>query len=276
VGLSTNGTLIGREQADKIGQSGVDYVGISIDGKRRAHDEFRGLTGAFDMSWNAISLLNRIGVKTGVRFTLTGDNCSDLLDILEMTSRAGTKRFCLYHLVYAGRAGKEQDLALKDKKRYMESFFNKVKELALLDPAFEALTTDNPVDGLFLSRFAGDSEAALSCISSSGGCSAGERIVYLDSNGDVFPCQFLRDLPLGNVLERPLIDIWEDAGNVYLRQLRSKKDFVTGRCALCSHKEICAGCRARAKACYGSLWAEDPACYLEASEINNVALSYRS
>lgn len=267
VGLSTNGTLIDKDTASRIRESGVDYVGVSIDGKKDFHDGFRGMPGAFDASWAGLKSLNEQGVKTGVRFTLTAANSRDLMDILEKTVQSGTKRFCLYHLVYAGRASQDLDMTAQEKRRCLEGFFEKVKELSAADPSFEALTTDNPADGVFMSKLFNAREEALLCIAAHGGCSAGERVAYLDSDGRLYPCQFLRERPIGDVREKPLSGIWNDTGNVFLNQLRNKKMYLKGKCGYCAHKEICGGCRARARACYGSLWEEDPACYLKESEI---------
>lgn len=269
VGFSTNGTLIDRAMAEKIRQSGVDYVGVSIDGKTESHDRLRGLHGACETSWQALEFLNQLGVKTGVRFTLTKANHEELIDILKRTIESGSKRFCLYHLVYAGRASQDLDLTVEEKRVCLDEFLTRTKEISLADPVFEVLTTDSPADGIFLSEFVHEKKVSLECIRAHGGCSAGERVVYLDSTGDVYPCQFLREEKLGNVIERPLIDIWTDRQNQFLRQLRNKKEYVKGRCGKCAHKEICGGCRARAKATHGSLWDEDPACYLEDSQIEN-------
>ncbi|MBF0477896.1 MAG: radical SAM protein [Candidatus Omnitrophica bacterium] len=270
VGLSTNGTLIDKSMAQKISQAGVDYVGISIDGKKEHHDVFRGSKGAYDASWAGLKILNELGVKTGVRFTLTAANSGDLMDILEKTVASGCKRFCLYHLVYAGRASKDLDMTVKAKRDILKIFFTKVKELSAKDPSFDVLTTDNPADGIFMSKIIDDGEAAMSCIMAHGGCSAGDRVVYLDSTGDVYPCQFLRDHSLGNVKDQTFLEIWENHSNEFLQQLRNKKGLLQGVCGECAHKGICGGCRARAKAFHGSLWAEDPACYLNENEKNGV------
>lgn len=266
VGLSTNGTVIDEGAAYKIKESGVDYVGISIDGGESLHDEFRGVKGAFRQSWNAIERLNKIGVKTGVRFTLTDENKADLFYVMDKAQESGTKRFCLYHLVYSGRARDLIDIEPQAKRRIMDMFFNKVQELSLIDRDFDVLTTDNHADGVYLSERLTNHKAALSCIKSHGGCSAGDRVLYLDSTGDVCPCQFLRDESIGNVKEKPLSEIWRDTDNPLLNMFRNKKDFLSGKCGTCMHKEICGGCRARAKASSGSLWGEDPGCYLDLKE----------
>ncbi|MEE8360156.1 MAG: radical SAM protein [Candidatus Omnitrophota bacterium] len=267
IALSTNGTLIDRVMAQKIETNGVDYVGISIDGRDALHDEFRGLEGASGLSWDAIKYLNSLGVKTGVRFTLTDKTKGDLFHVLDRTVEAGTKRFCLYHLVYSGRGMGVADISPREKREIMTEFFSRVKALSLTDDEFEVLTTDNHADGVYMLQSLADDEAAYSCIKAHGGCSAGDRVIYLDSTGDVYPCQFLREESLGNVIERSLVDIWEDEKNPLLKKLRNKENFLQGRCGECAYKNVCGGCRARARARSGSLWDEDPACYLEEKEI---------
>ncbi|MBF0486447.1 MAG: radical SAM protein [Candidatus Omnitrophica bacterium] len=273
VGLSTNGTLIDRAMAEKIAQAGVNYVGVSIDGDEDSHDKFRGFSGAYGASWEGLKHLNSLGVKTGVRFTLTAANSHELLNVLHKTVQSGIQRFCLYHLVYAGRASAGLDLSVAAKRECMARFLKRVKELSKSHPDLEVLTTDNPADGIFMARYSNNEDAILSCISSHGGCSAGDRVVYLDSTGDVYPCQFLRNHSLGNVKESSLDHIWKNLENEFLSQLRNKKSFLEGKCGTCSHGEICGGCRARALAYHGSFWAEDPACYLEQSEIEKNVLS---
>lgn len=267
VGLSTNGTIIDENMARKIRRSGVDYVGISIDGREAFHDDFRALEGASALSWVAIKHLNTLGVKTGVRFTLTDNNKEDLLYVLDKTFTSGAKRFCLYHLVYSGRASMAMDIPLHKKRQVMGEFFSKVKVLCSIDEDFEVMTTDNHADGVYMLQSLINDEAGFSCIKAHGGCSAGDRVIYLDSTGEIYPCQFLREEPLGNVIEKSLSDIWQDEYNPLLNRLRNKGDFLSGRCGRCAHKGICGGCRARAKACTGSLWGEDPACYLISTEI---------
>jgi len=280
VGLSTNGTLIDKDMAEKIAASGVDYAGVSIDGREELHDGLRGSKGSSASSWKAIERLNSLGVKTGIRFTLTDNNKEDLFYALEKALRSGAKRFCLYHLVYAGRASASMDMELSEKRELMKKFFGAVREIASGGHDFEVLTTDSPADGPYMMSHILNGEAShRHCndevlMGPHGGCSAGERIVYLDSTGDVYPCQFLRDESLGNVTRSSLSDIWGGrVGNALLAALRAKHEYLEGRCARCAHKKKCAGCRARAKSLYGSLWAEDPACYLEESDITDAVMS---
>jgi radical SAM protein with 4Fe4S-binding SPASM domain len=271
VGLSTNGTIIDQDIAGRIKNYDIDYVGISIDGRRSFHDEFRGLKGAFSLSWTAIDHLLSLKVKTGVRFTLTRENQGELLYVLDKAFRSGVKRFCLYHLVYSGRAGLDMDLSAEEKRDFMERFFKIIKTMSSLDEEFQVLTTDNPVDGVYMSKYLIDEALAPEYLKSQSGCSAGKNIVYLDSTGEVYPCQFLRGESLGNAMESSLLDIWSNGHNELLQRLRSKGNFLQGRCGRCIYKEMCSGCRCRAKAYTGCLWGADPACYLQENEIEDAA-----
>jgi radical SAM protein with 4Fe4S-binding SPASM domain len=102
-----------------------------------------------------------------------------------------------------------------------------------------------------------------------GGNSSGNGLSCVSWDGTVYPDQFWRDKPLGNVKEKTFGEIWGNppAGSL-LDQLRHKPDYVTGRCKTCRFLNICGGnFRARAEAATGDLWGEDPACYLTDDEI---------
>ena len=100
------------------------------------------------------------------------------------------------------------------------------------------------------------------------GNSTGVGIGCVSWDGTVYPDQFWRNQPVGNVRERPFSAIWSDPAQPLLARLREKKRHVLGRCALCKYLDVCGGnCRARAEAATANPWAADPACYLSDLEI---------
>ena len=103
VGLSSNGTLIDESNIEHIAAAGYDYVGVSLDGIQKTHDEFRRMAGAFDKSMHGIRLCKERGIKVGIRFTLTQDNAHDLPNLLRLMEDEGLDKFYLSHLNYAGR-----------------------------------------------------------------------------------------------------------------------------------------------------------------------------
>ena len=108
VGLSSNGTLIDDALADRIRDTGYDYVGVSLDGIGATHDRFRGKPGAYEAALAGLRRLRHRDVKVGVRFTMTEDNAAELPDLLDLVEREGFPKFYLSHLVYAGRGNKNR------------------------------------------------------------------------------------------------------------------------------------------------------------------------
>ncbi len=63
--LSTNGTLITRDIARKLKETGFTYIGISLDGIGEVNDQFRGVKGAFDRAMAGFkNCVERAGVRS--------------------------------------------------------------------------------------------------------------------------------------------------------------------------------------------------------------------
>ncbi|MFO1171878.1 MAG: radical SAM protein [Hyphomicrobiaceae bacterium] len=106
--LSTNGTRLNGETARHVADLGFDYVGISLDGIGATNDWFRGVDGAFAAAIGGIRTCKALGVKTGLRFTMTNDNAHQLRDMVKLCESEGVDKFYLSHLVYAGRGDKHR------------------------------------------------------------------------------------------------------------------------------------------------------------------------
>lgn len=271
--ISSNGTLIDDEKAKKIKQTGFQYVGISIDGGRDTHDEFRNRRGAFDMAINGIRACQNNGVKTGIRFTVNKYNQKDLPEILDLVEREKIPRFCMYHLVYSGRGAgmADMDTSIAEKREILEYISQKTLELNRRGIEVEILTTDNHADGIYLLNYIKQkdpdkAEEVIHLLQMHGGCSAGTKFANVDPRGNVHPCQFWQDYTVGNVTEQSFSEIWNSDDQLMV-QLREKELHLQGKCGACSHKSLCGGCRIRAKAYYGDIWAEDPSCYLNETEL---------
>ena len=112
--LSSNGTLIDGGNIDRIAAIDFDYVGVSLDGIAETHDRFRRKAGAFAASLAGIRLCRDLGLKVGVRYTMTQDNAHDFEALLRLVEREGIDRFYFSHLNYAGRGNKNR----KDDAQY--------------------------------------------------------------------------------------------------------------------------------------------------------------
>lgn len=89
VDIITNGTLCDDEAAQKLINSGLNHITVSLDGLSVVNDEIRG-EGSFEKSVNAIDKLNYYKEKMnvthpsiGINFTILNKNINDMLKIIE-------------------------------------------------------------------------------------------------------------------------------------------------------------------------------------------------
>lgn len=267
--ISTNGTLITPASARRIKETGFQYVGVSLDGDEEVHDYFRGRKGAFAETLAGIRHSLAAGNKTGIRFTVNKLNYHTLPTVLDIVEQEKIPRFCMYHLVYAGR-GKDMadlDTTAAQKRQTIEMLIEKTLDFNRRGVEVEILTTDNHADGIYILQYFERTAPervpeVKALLAMHGGCSAGGKMANVDPLGNVHACQFWGHKTLGNVRQTPFSSIWQGEGDEFLRQLRDKGRYVEGRCGECRHKDFCGGCRIRAETVSGNLWAEDPACYL--------------
>jgi len=273
--ISTNGTLITREKARTLKEIGLSYVGISLDGMEEINDRFRGVTGAFNKAMEGIENCQAAGIKVGLRFTINKFNVDEIPKVFDLLEERNIPRVCFYHLVYAGRGSElvEEDLSHDASREAVNLIMDRTRDLHQRGKPKEVLTVDNHADGPFVYLRLKEedpkrAEEVYELLKMNEGNNSGRGIGCVSWNGDVHADQFWRHYSFGNVLERPFSEIWTDTSNPLLKRLKSKKEYVKGRCAQCRWLDICAGnFRVRAEAVTGDVWAPDPACYLTDEEI---------
>ena len=275
VGLSSNGTLIGADNIDRIAQTKFDYVGISLDGLQPTHDRFRRKQGAFAAALNGIRMCRDVGIKVGVRFTLTQGNSADLPAILELLDAEAVDKFYLSHLNYAGRGNinRNKDAFLQTTRQAMDLLFDACWNDIERGVQREYVTGNNDADGVYLlfwlrERFPHLEERMRRRLAQWGGNASGTNIANIDNLGNVHPDTYWWHYSLGNVRSRPFSEIWNDVSDPIMAGLKRKPRVVKGRCGACAYFDICGGnTRVRALQVAGDVWAEDPGCYLTDAEI---------
>ena len=274
--LSTNGTLITREVAERIKKIGVGYVGISLDGLQEVNDKFRGKEGAFQAAMEGIQNCVAVGQRVGLRFTINHHNIQELDRIFDFIEEKGINRVCFYHLVYSGRgnAMMDEDVTPEQSRMAMDTIIRRTRDFEERGLEKEILTVDNHCDGVYMYLQAlkeGRTELAeqmLKFISMNGGNRSGMAFAEVDPLGYVHPDQFTQHHTFGNVRERKFGDIWTDMTHPILAGLKDRKQLLKGRCAKCKFLANCNGnFRTRAEATTGDFWESDPACYLTNEEI---------
>ncbi|MFA5400804.1 MAG: radical SAM protein [Dehalococcoidia bacterium] len=275
IALSTNGTLIDAQTADKIRETGFAEVGISLDGTSSTNDRFRGRDGAYRQALEGIRACVARGIRVSLRLTITKYNHTEIPDMFSLIEQENINRVCFYHLAYSGRGDslREQDLTHSEKRRVLDMICDRTLEMHRRGHPREVLTVGNHADGVYLYLRAQEQghEGAgriRELLKMNGGNNSGIRIGAVDDKGDVHPDQFWQSYSPGNVLERKFGDIWMDMSQPVMKGLKNRKHLLKGRCARCAHLDLCNGnLRVRAEAVHGDMWAEDPACYLSDREI---------
>jgi len=273
--LSTNGTQVIGETADKVAAIGFDYVGISLDGIGGTNDWFRGRIGAFDEAVEGIRACKARGIKVGVRFTITSDNAHQLPELLSFIDREGVDKFYLSHLVYAGRGDKHrgEDAGMKQARRAMDLLIDRAWVAAAEDMPLDIVTGNNDADAVYFLRWAerrfdaGKVANLRAHLEAWGGNSSGVGVANIDPQGKVHPDTYWSDYTIGNVKEAPFSRLWTGPDPM-LAQLRRRPRPLKGRCGACAYQAVCGGnTRIRALQLTGDPWAEDPACYMDDTEI---------
>ena len=103
VALATNGTLVTKEVAQKIFDSGVKRVAISLDGTDAAtHDKFRSIPGAFDAALAGFRNLKALGMSVQINTTVARHNAHQLPQMLELAKSIGADALHTFLLVPVG------------------------------------------------------------------------------------------------------------------------------------------------------------------------------
>lgn len=284
VSIASNGTLITRGVAKKLKDVGVSYVEISIDGVGKAHDDFRGIPGAFEKALQGIKNCLAEGIDTCVATTAWKGNLEEVLKVAELANELGA-RFIHFNYIPVGRGMKEMDitpreredllekLASKNLKNYLEGgrgdlilstapqFARKTREVA------EKLGVEYMVATHYGGLNVSSGEKIRSIESTAnfiGGCGAGRLYLALEPNGDILPCTFFpREMKIGNILEDDLLNVWRNDELLWRLRDREKLKYfkIDGSkigCGSCENKYVCGGCRARAVAYFNDPLAPDP------------------
>ena len=275
LGLSSNGTLIDENNIAAIAAVGYDYVGISLDGLQKTHDQFRRRQGAFDKSMQAIRLCRDHGIKIGMRFTLTQDNVHEFPQMLQLMDDENIDKFYLSHLNYAGRGNKNRkdDVVHQMTRQAMDVLFETALKMQQAGKSREFVTGNNDADGVYLllwaqHRFPHHVKHLRTKLIQWGGNSSGVNVANIDNLGHVHPDTFWWHYSLGHIRQRPFSEIWPDTKEPLMAGLKLSPRPLKGRCGECHYQDICGGnTRVRAHQITGDFWAEDPGCYLSDEEI---------
>ena len=265
VALATNGTLVDVKTAQRIKESGIKRVSISLDGANaQTHDSFRMIPGSFESAFNGIKNLRNEGIEVQVNTTIAKHNENEVKDILELALKNSIKALHIFMLVPVGCGVQIADSQMLDKRKYediLSWFYDKTMELrgqielkATCAPHFFRIMHKRAKDeGITITPETHGMNAVTK------GCLAGSGVMFISRKGIVQPCGYL-PVQAGDVTKQSAEEIW-NGSDVFLN-LRDT-GLLKGKCGICEYKKVCEGCRARAYYEKGDYMEEEPYCIYE-------------
>lgn len=213
--LGTNGTLVTKEVAKKLKESGLKKVVVSIDGNKKTHDKIRGRKN-YQKAMHGLKYLQKNGINVRVNSVIMKSNMEDVIKLAKKMSRKKITIF-IRRFISSGR-GKHLENNMLNKKDY-DYVRNKLQK---------ELTKKTYVNGHYLRNDEGVN-SRIKLPFEIRGCKAGQRAITILPNGDINLCGFLaaQDFPkVGNIKELDdFLNFWITINkNDYLLNLRNNLD----------------------------------------------------
>jgi radical SAM protein len=264
VSLTPSATpLLMRDIVFRLKEAGLARLAVSMDGASAAtHDAFRGLSGSFARTLDAVRWANEAGLPVQINTTFSRRNIGEIDDIVAVVESLGITLWSVFFLVPTGR-GKLNDLLSAAE---FEEVFAKIHQLSK-KAGFDIKTTEAQhyrryaLQQKVADRKAGIvSDSPLRVEDAIGraprGLNDGKGFVFISHKGEVFPSGFL-PTSAGSIRSQSLADIYRNSP--LFRALRDTSN-LEGKCGACEFKEICGGSRARAYALTGNPYSQEPCC----------------
>lgn len=247
----TNGVLL-EKNAERIVDDEWDMILVSFDGPRDVHDRCRNRPGAFDTAVSGLRKINAVKESMGrvKPFVLTSTTISKVnAPVLPETFEIGRDLDPDLMVVYLSwftseEIGKAQTKILERElgvtpftwKSYATSFSREDAELfrnALTDVKrrkwpFEYLVIPDLSERDFSRYYTEPAE-----MFGYDRCVAPFIMVDVMPNGDVTTCRDFIDVVVGNITEKPLLDIWNDEPFVRFRKLLLDHGGLLPQCSRC-------------------------------------------
>ena len=229
-GMTTNAMLINDDNIEKMKETGMTTISISLDGLENSHDEFRGVKGSFTKIIENIQKLKKADFLNYLQVT-TVVNKLNIKELEEMYSKMKELQIDSWRIVNMDPIGRAQDnseLALeKEDYKYLLDFIKEKKKKSKFDVTygcthFVGMKYEREVrNHMFF------------CVT---GFTTGS-ILY---NGDIYVCPSVerrKELVQGNIRTDDFVDVWENK----FKWFRNLDKLKCKECESCKDWKYCRG-----------------------------------
>lgn len=228
-GMTSNGTLITEEVAQKLLDCGMKTISISLDGLPETHDAFRRTPGGWELGMRGIENLLKVGGFQAVQITtvVSHKSIGELDALYEIFNKIDIDSWRVVNMDPIGRAKEHPELLLT-KEDYRTLFeFIRNKRIAG-EPVcygcshYLGMEYEREVrDWYFL-------------------CTAGINTASITVNGDIIACLDIEHRPefvQGNIKQDRFKDVWENKFQIFRKDLSAECE----QCRNCSEAKYCHG-----------------------------------
>ena len=232
-GITTNGTMITKEAAKRIIDSGIESVMFSLDGLEKNHNWLRGSKTAFQDTVNGIKNLKDLNAQDCVIAATTvvhKKNISELNLLYDYIDRLGLDIWRLVNIEPIGRAETSEDLMLKKEDYKFLLDFIKEKRFAK-DKNMDVTFGCSHYTSLEYERMTRDTYFM---------CGSGIYVASILCNGDIYSCLDIErreELVQGSIYTDNFIDVWENRFEIF----RQDRSAMCKECSECSDRVFCQG-----------------------------------
>lgn len=220
--LSTNGSLMTEEIAERLAALSVDTVAFSIHGSdANSHDSFNTFPGAWERLILAIERMTRRGVKVKLVMTLTKQTAPHAPRLIELANSWGVYMVQFQSFKQYGNANLNLLRLNMSRPNWLAAFRAIEAKRAAIEATGSKLKVDLGLDSdPVLAAEIGLPSVLKKCI-------CGIHSVTIKPNGDIVPCSFVPEI-IGNILQHStLLQIWQESP--VLRRLRTGSSSPCGK-----------------------------------------------
>lgn len=247
--MITNGSML-ENLAERVVESGLDELNISLDGNAELHDQIRGMSGLFGKIMGGVkqinyfkAIKNRKKPLINLQCTINKQNYQHLEQMIDVANEAEADSLTFHNLIFLERdvlnKQKEYDNLLGCKSSDWEGFVFEpgIKSDVLYAKMKDVLAKRHrfPIDfypNFSLKGLKGYYQNPSYLPKVLGRCISPWMVAYVFPDGEVRPCLNF-DYSYGNVIENKFTDLWNNASAIRFRKIL-KKNRIFPVCIRCT------------------------------------------
>lgn len=225
-GVVSNGMGMQKSTIEKLLESGIRAMTISLDGLEESHNWLRGNKNSFKYAIEALYILSKTeGLRYDVVTCANQKNINELTELYKLLIQLGLKEWRIFTVFPIGRAKRHENLQLNPKEfKGLFDFIEKIRKEGKIKLNYGC------------EGFLGDYEGKVR--DNFFFCRAGVNVASILVDGSISACPNLRDNFIqGNIYKDNFKDVWQNKYSMY----RDRSWTKTGICKDCEFYNYCEG-----------------------------------